>query len=142
MPTGPRGICRRTARTTRDGIPMRRLMTASCGGESSFLPPPHPRHCQAAEAVRLEDHAFTTTLASKATIATTTTSLPAHSTLTHQYKCRHRTASGLRRDASAGGGREALLRPSPPAAHQREGRFLGSAPTTTPQGLHSTSTPW
>lgn len=142
-PTDPRAVPPTTARTTRDGTPTPRPTTASCGGESSFPPRPRPHRCRAAEAVQSEDHASTTTRASRVTIATTTTtSPPARSTLTRQHTCRHRTASARRRDASAGGGREARRRPSRPAARQREGRFLGSAPALTPQGLRSTSTPW
>lgn len=144
MQMDPQGFCQKRDRITRDVILTRRPMTANCAGESSSPLPPPPLHllCQAVEAVRLEDHASTITLESRDTIVTTTTSPPARSTLTHQHTFRHHTASALKRDVSEGGEREALQRLAQPAAHRREGRFLGSAPTTTPQGLHSTSTQW
>lgn len=143
MQTDPQGFCQKRDRITRDVILTRRPMTANCAGESfSPLPPPLHLLCQAVEAVWLEDHASTITLESRDTIVTTTISRPARSTLTHQHTFRHHTASALKRDVSEGGEREALQRLAQPAAHRREGRFLGSAPTTTPLGLHSTSTQW
>lgn len=151
MQMGPRGFFQKRDRITREVILTLSPRTVNYGGESSsLLHPLHPHLllCQAVEAVWPEDHASTITLASRDTIVTmetTTTSPPAHSTLTHPHMCRHPTpltASALKRDVRGGEGREALQWLSQPAALQRGGLSLGSAPTTTPQDRHSTLTQW
>lgn len=109
------GYFQRTGRIVRGQTLMQSHRTVNCGGESSFRRPPRPplpRH-RAAEAVWPEDHASTITPATQpsrdttVTTATTTTSLPAHSTLTHPRTCRHHTpltASPLTKDESGGKG--------------------------------------
>lgn len=152
MQTDPRGFFRKRDRIAKEVNLTRSPRTVNCVGESSsLLPPLHPRLPlrQAVEAARPEDHASTITLATSrdttVTMETTTTSLPAHSTLRRPRIFRHRTplmASALKRDVSGGEGNAALRWLSMPADPQRGGRSPGSAPTTTPQDRHSTSTPW
>lgn len=153
MQMDPRGSFRRMDRITREVTPTWSHRTVNFGGESfSPLPPLHPRLPlrQAAEAAWSEEHASTITLSTQpsrdttVTMATTTTSPPAHSTLTHPH-IRHRTpltASARRRDVSGGEGSVAQQWLSRPADPQRGGHSLDSAPTTTPQDRHSTLTPW
>ncbi len=154
MRTDRRGFFQKTGRIIREVNPTRSPRTVNYGGESSSpLLPLHPHRplCQAAEAAQPEDHASTTTPATQpnrdtiVTMETTTTSPPARSTLIHPHTRRHRTpltASALKRDASGGEGSAAPQWPSRPADPQRGGRSPGSAPATTPQDRHSTSTPW
>lgn len=122
--------------------------TVNCGGESSSLRPPLPPLPlrQAVEAAGPEAHASTITLATQpsrdTTVTmetTTTTSPPAHSTLTHQHIRRHHTpltASALKKGVSGGEGNVALQGLSRLADPRRGGHSPGSAPTTTPQDRH------
>lgn len=150
----PRGFFQRMDRITREVTPTWSHRTVNCGGESSsLLPPLHLRLPlrQAAEAAWSEEHASTITLATQpsrdttVTMETTTTSPPAHSTLTRphiRHRCTPLTASARRRDVNGGEGSVAQQRLSRPADPQRGGHSLDSAPTTTPQDRHSTLTPW
>lgn len=149
-----RGSSQKTGRTGRAASRTPSPRIANCGGESSSLPPPlHPRLPlrQAVEAAHPEQHASTITSATwpsrdtTVTMETTTTSPPAHSTLTRpRTRCRHipLTVWVLKKDASGGEGNAALQAPSQPAAPRRGGHSPGSAPTTTPQDRHLTLTPW
>lgn len=149
-----REFFQKTDRITREVNPTRSPRTVICGGESSSRPPPLRHRLplrQVAEAAWPGDHASTITPATQpsrdttVTMETTTTSPPAHSTLTRPCTRRHHTpltALALKRDASGGEGSAALRWLSQPADPQRGGHSPGSAPTTTPQDRHSTLTPW
>ena len=153
MQTDHQGFFQKTHKTAREVNLTLSPRIVNCGGESSSPRPPHPRLPlrQAVEAAWPEDHASTITLATQpsrdttVTMETTITSRLAHSTHTPPHICCHHiplTASALRRDASVGDENAALRGLSRPADPRRGGRSLGSAPTTTPQDHHSTSTPW
>lgn len=117
------------------------------GGSTCPLPPLRlrlPLH----QAAWLQDLASIITPAARpsrdttTTSTTTTTSPRARSTHTRPHTHRLHTRSPLRRGASEAEGSAALQGPSCPAGLRKEGLFLGSARTTIPQDLHSTSTPW
>lgn len=144
MPTDPPESFQKTVQTAKVGNQIQNNKNVNCQGGCSLLPPLHlrlPLH----QAAWLQDLASIITLApppsrDTTTTTSTTTSPRAHSTRPHT--CHHRTRSPLRRGASEAEGSAALQLLSCPVGPLRGGHSLGSAPTATPQGLHSTSTPW